>query len=96
LKERDHFKKPTHTWENNIKMDLQDIRWEGVDWIHLSWDRNMWQALVDMVMNLQVPHNAVNFLPNSSTSQATSFSMDILSFMKSHIVPHLFINHTVQ
>jgi phenylalanine-4-hydroxylase len=36
-----------------------------VDWIHLSQDRNMWQALVDMVMNLQMPQNAGNFLTST-------------------------------
>jgi len=55
-------------------MDLQDI-WEGVDWIHLSQDRNMWQALVDIVMKLQVPQNAGNFLTSRGTF---SFSRKVL------------------
>jgi hypothetical protein len=36
-------------------MDLREIGWESVDWIHLAQDRDWWQALVNMVMNLQVP-----------------------------------------
>jgi hypothetical protein len=36
-------------------MDLKEIRWEGVDWIHLAQDRDQWQAVVNMVMNLEVP-----------------------------------------
>jgi hypothetical protein len=36
-------------------MDLRKIRWEGVDWMHLVQGRDQWQALVNMVMNLQVP-----------------------------------------
>jgi len=36
-------------------MDLRDIGWEGVDWIHLAQGRGWWQGLVDMVLNLQVP-----------------------------------------
>jgi hypothetical protein len=46
---------PRHRWENNIKMDLREIRIDGVNWIHLAWDRVQWQAFVNMVMNLCVP-----------------------------------------
>jgi hypothetical protein len=42
-------------WEDNIRIDLREIGWEGVNWIHLAQDRDQWQALVNMVMNLQVP-----------------------------------------
>jgi hypothetical protein len=40
--------------EDDIKLDLQEIGWEGVDWIYLSWDRGKWRAVVDAVMNLCV------------------------------------------
>jgi len=36
-------------------MDLRDGDWEGADWVHLAQDRDQWQALVNTVMNLQVP-----------------------------------------
>jgi hypothetical protein len=36
-------------------MDLREIGWEGVDWIHLAQDRDLCRALVNMVMKLQVP-----------------------------------------
>jgi hypothetical protein len=36
-------------------MDLREIGWEGVEWIHLVQDREQWRALVNMVMNLRVP-----------------------------------------
>jgi hypothetical protein len=42
-------------WEDNIRMDLRKIGWEGVDWIHLAQDRDQWRVVVDMVMNLRVP-----------------------------------------
>jgi len=42
-------------WENNMKMDLQDVGWVGMDWIDLAQDRNTWRALVNAVMNLRVP-----------------------------------------
>jgi hypothetical protein len=42
-------------WEDNIKMDLQEVRCGGVDWIDLTQERDKWQALVNAVMNLWVP-----------------------------------------
>jgi hypothetical protein len=39
----------------NIKVDLLEIDWGGVDWIGLAQDRDKWSALVNAVMNLQVP-----------------------------------------
>jgi hypothetical protein len=41
-------------WEDNIKMDFQAVGW-GMDWIELTRDRDRWRALVNAVMNLQVP-----------------------------------------
>jgi len=48
-------RKPRHKWEDNIRMDLREMVWEGVDWMHLDQGRNQWQALVNTVMNLWVP-----------------------------------------
>jgi hypothetical protein len=39
-------------WEDNIRMDVGAIGWEGVDWIHLAPDRDQWRAVVNTVMNL--------------------------------------------
>jgi hypothetical protein len=36
-------------------MDLQELGWEGVDWIDMAQDRDRWRALVSAVMNLRVP-----------------------------------------
>jgi hypothetical protein len=47
--------RPRGRWEDNIRMDLREILWEGVDWIHLVQDRDQWRALVNTVMNLRVP-----------------------------------------
>jgi hypothetical protein len=39
---------------DNVKIDLRETGWYGVDWIALAQDRNQWRALVNMVMKLQV------------------------------------------
>jgi hypothetical protein len=47
--------RPRRRWEDNIKMDLREIGWSGMDWIDLAQDRDQWRAIVNMVMNLWVP-----------------------------------------
>jgi len=48
--------KPRHRWEDNIKMDLQEVGWGGgVDWTDLAQDRDKWQALANAVMIFRVP-----------------------------------------
>jgi len=46
--------RPRCGWEDNIKMDLQAVLCGGMDWIKLAQDRDRWQALVNVIMNLQV------------------------------------------
>ena len=41
-------------WEDNIKIDLQEVERRGMDWIELAQDRTGWRALVNAVMNLWV------------------------------------------
>jgi hypothetical protein len=40
-------------WVDNIKMDLRETGWGGMDWIDLTQDRDQWRALVNTVMNLR-------------------------------------------
>jgi hypothetical protein len=47
--------KPRSRWEDNIRMDLREIGWGGMDWIDLAQDRDQSRALVNTVMNLRVP-----------------------------------------
>jgi len=49
------LRRPRRRWEDNIKMDLQEVGCGGVDWIELTQDRDRWRALVNAVMNLWVP-----------------------------------------
>jgi len=46
---------PRHRWEDSIKMDLQEVGCEGMDWIELAEDGDRWRTLVNAVMNLRVP-----------------------------------------
>jgi len=47
--------RPKHRWEDNIKMEPQEVGCGGMDWIELAQDRDRWWALMNAVMNLQVP-----------------------------------------
>ena len=47
--------RPRSRWEDNIKIDLQNVGCVGVDWIELFQDRDGWRTLVSAVMNLRVP-----------------------------------------
>jgi hypothetical protein len=47
----DHLEDQGGSWKDNIKTNLKEIRWEGMDWIHMIQDR----AVVNTVMNLRVP-----------------------------------------
>ena len=48
--------------EDNIKMDLQEVEWEGTNLTNLAHDRDRWRALLSAVMNLRVPCYMENFL----------------------------------
>jgi hypothetical protein len=47
--------RPRRRWVDNIKMDLREIGWDGMDWSDLVQDRDQWRALMNTVMNLRVP-----------------------------------------
>jgi hypothetical protein len=53
-KGRRPLRRPRCRWED-IRMDLREIQWEGVGWIHLAQDREQWQAPVNAVMRLWFP-----------------------------------------
>jgi hypothetical protein len=52
---------PRRRWEDNIRMDLQEVGCGCEDWIGLAEDRDRWRALVSAVRNLRVPNKAGNF-----------------------------------
>ena len=47
-------RRPRRRWEDNIKMDLQEVEW-GMDWIDLAQETDMWRAHVNAVVNLRSP-----------------------------------------
>jgi hypothetical protein len=50
------FGRPRLRWEDNIKMDLQEVGCGGMDWIEVAQDRDRWRALVNAVINLRVSY----------------------------------------
>jgi hypothetical protein len=49
------LERPRRRWEDNIKMNLEEVGWGYMDWIDMAQDRDRWRALVSAVMNLRVP-----------------------------------------
>jgi hypothetical protein len=47
--------RPRRKWVDNIKIDLREIEWDGLEWIDLAQDRDKWRARVNTVMKLRVP-----------------------------------------
>jgi hypothetical protein len=55
LEGRTPLRRPRRRWVDNIKMDLREVEWDGMNWIDLAQYRDQWRALVNMIMNLRVP-----------------------------------------
>ena len=70
--------RPRRRWEDNIKMDLQEVRGVCEDWMELAQDRDRWRALVSTVMNLRVPKcgEILDYLQNQLASQEVLCSME--------------------
>ena len=47
--------RPSRRWEDNTKMDIQEVGYRGMDWFELAEDRDRWRALVNAVMEIRVP-----------------------------------------
>jgi hypothetical protein len=61
--------RPRRKWEDNINLDLREIRIDGANWVRLAWDRIRWQAFVNTVMNLRVPQKSRIFFDKLSDNQ---------------------------
>jgi hypothetical protein len=55
------FGRPRRRWVYNIKMDLREIGWDGLDWIDVAQGGDQWRALVNTVMNIRAAYNAGKF-----------------------------------
>jgi hypothetical protein len=69
------------TWEDNIRMDLREIGWEVVDWIHLAQDRGYWWVLVNTVMNIWIHKSRITYwaVERPLASQERLCSMELVN-----------------
>jgi hypothetical protein len=61
------LERPRRTWADNIKIDLREKGWGGMNWIEAAQDREQWRALVNTVMNFRVPQHVGKFLSGCAT-----------------------------
>jgi hypothetical protein len=54
-------------WMDNIKIDIGEREWGGIDWTGLAQDRDKWRAVVIAVMNIWIPYDAGKFLNSCTT-----------------------------
>jgi hypothetical protein len=54
LRVRRQLGRPRHEWDDNIKINNQEVVWEGIDWIDLTQNREEWWTVVNMVIIFQV------------------------------------------
>jgi hypothetical protein len=52
---KNSLRRPRRRWVGNIKLDLRDVRWSGMDWIYLAQDCYQWRDLVNTVIKFRVP-----------------------------------------
>jgi hypothetical protein len=64
--------RPRRRWMDNIRMDLGEVGWGGVDWIGLAKNRYRWRILVNSVLNFRVPRNAGKLSSGLSSSGLSS------------------------
>jgi hypothetical protein len=81
------LERPRRRWEDGIEMDLKDVGWEGVEWIHLAQDRDCWRAVVNAVMNLRVmvPQSYFNRLTLISLTAIRHSSVPIINTLHTHL-----------
>ena len=49
------LERSSRIWQNNIKMDIGEVNWQGMDWIDLAQEKDRWRAFVNSVINFGVP-----------------------------------------
>jgi hypothetical protein len=53
--------RPKHRWVDNIKIDLREVGWDGMDWVYLAQDRHQWRALLNTVMKFSKVYTGLQF-----------------------------------
>jgi hypothetical protein len=72
--------RPRRRWVDNIKIDLRDVGWGGMECIDLSQDRDQWRAPVNTVMNLRLPQNFGEFSRRARLLEVSCYYRRCLSY----------------
>jgi hypothetical protein len=80
------LERPRCRWVDNIKMDLGEIGWGGVDWIGMAQDGDQWRALVNAIMDLWVPKMLGNYRVASQlvASRVVLSSIELVNYLVIH------------
>jgi hypothetical protein len=84
--------RPRRRWEDRIRMDLREIGWGRVEWIHLAQDRDRWRAILNTVMNPRV------LAPRSWCRFSVTFNVTLLTIhltCYNNIAASLYVSSTV-
>jgi hypothetical protein len=65
LEREEQFGRNKHRHKDNIRIDVREVVWNGMDWMLLAQERDQWRAVVKTVTNLWVPLKPGNFLTSS-------------------------------
>jgi len=84
------FGRQRRVWEDNIKMDLQEMGWGGIDWIDLAWNRDRWRAIVNAVAN--EPSGSIKAMKFLTCLELVRFSRRTLLHGFSYVTSYHCIN----
>jgi hypothetical protein len=81
---------PRCRWEDNIKINLRETAWSGLDWTDLAEDRDQWSGPVNTVMNLWLPQNIEKFLSSWASGGVSRRRVNIFKERRKQTLSYLY------